>query len=109
MYLKIKMAGENGSWRLFEVDEVEWNTTWGTLSDETVSKMNDAESLKFRPYVDVRCGRLFRSMLVRKKSKDEDIQMYCNTQAYVLNDKGETLETIVRRFPKDLEETDIKQ
>lgn len=101
MYLKIKLAGENGSWRLFEIDEVEWNTTWGTLTDETLDKMDTIESLKFRPYVDKRCGVHFISMLIRKRGADTDVQLYCNTQAYVLNDNGETLETLVRKFPKE--------
>lgn len=108
MYLKIKMAGENGSWRLFEIEEIEWDTTWGTLTDDTLEMMDTVESRRARPYVDKQCGRHFISMLVRKKGADDDIQMYCNTQAYVLNDNGETLETLVRRFPKQLEETTIK-
>lgn len=100
MYLKIKVAGDNGSWRLFEVDEVEWDTTWGELSDEILSKMDTKPSRKARPYIDGRCGRYFSSLLIRKSGADEDMQIYCNTQAYLLNDNGETLETIVRRFPK---------
>lgn len=101
MYLKMKAAGDNGRWKLIEIEEVEWDTTWGELSDSILEMMDSKQPDEARPFIDKRCGIHFISMLVRKKGADSDFEIYCNTQAYVLNDKGETLETLVRRFPKE--------
>jgi len=95
MYLKVKIPGSNGKWRLFEVDEIEWNTTRREIQNWPVSFDNDP---KCKCYLSSNLSNFYVEIWVRKCGDNEDIKIYCNTQAYILNDNGETIETIIRQF-----------
>lgn len=87
MYIKLKKH-EGGSWRVIEIDECEWDTTRQSI------KAGDLPHSS-RPFMSPDYPPEFMNIYIRRKGEDHDTHIYCNTQAYLLNDNGETIEKLI--------------
>lgn len=101
MYLKIK-GTEGGTWHFLHIEELEYNTTRKKCSTELLNPEAYTSLIEGREFIDQKCDQYFIKIIAKKINETKKIQISCNTQAYLLNEKGETIETLIRNFPKNV-------
>ena len=86
MIIKIKGLC-SGNWFLFDTDEVEWRYH--------AERMNPIEERQAeRIFFNEKDERNFYYRLHLKKTKGDYRQFVCNTEIYILNNDGKTVETL---------------